>query len=95
MISEFENLSLGGNNAASNHGDPFTHTGKIRSVSNVDVEQVVIPILTWPQWLGLLLHFYGHCTVAFRADTWAAEDVDWYTSKEDGVAVGDTGEFLL
>uniref|UniRef100_A0A2H1V5N3 SFRICE_016484 n=1 Tax=Spodoptera frugiperda TaxID=7108 RepID=A0A2H1V5N3_SPOFR len=25
MISEFENLSLGGNNAASNHGDPFTH----------------------------------------------------------------------
>lgn len=27
MISEFENLSLGGNNAASNHGDPFTHTG--------------------------------------------------------------------
>lgn len=27
MLSEFENLSLGGNNAASNHGDPFTHTG--------------------------------------------------------------------
>ncbi|CAH2106281.1 unnamed protein product [Euphydryas editha] len=26
MISEFENLSLGGNNAASNHADPFTHT---------------------------------------------------------------------
>ncbi|XP_026317640.1 cytohesin-1-like, partial [Hyposmocoma kahamanoa] len=26
MISEFENLSLGGNNAASNHGDPFSHT---------------------------------------------------------------------
>ncbi|CAG5050210.1 unnamed protein product [Parnassius apollo] len=25
MISEFENLSLGGNNAASNHADPFTH----------------------------------------------------------------------
>lgn len=29
MISEFENLSLGGNNAASNHGDPFTHTGNL------------------------------------------------------------------
>ncbi|CAH3910411.1 unnamed protein product [Pieris brassicae] len=26
MISEFENLSLGGNNAASSHADPFTHT---------------------------------------------------------------------
>ncbi|KOB74018.1 putative Cytohesin-1 [Operophtera brumata] len=26
MISDFENLSLGGNNAASNHGDPYTHT---------------------------------------------------------------------
>ncbi|KPJ12791.1 hypothetical protein RR48_10421 [Papilio machaon] len=26
MISEFENLSLGGNNTASNHADPFTHT---------------------------------------------------------------------
>lgn len=29
MISEFENLSLGGNNAASNHGDPFTHAGNL------------------------------------------------------------------
>lgn len=28
MISDFENLSLGGNNATSNHGDPFTHAGK-------------------------------------------------------------------
>lgn len=27
MISEFENLSLGGSNAATNHADPFTHTG--------------------------------------------------------------------
>lgn len=27
MISEFENLSLGGNNTASNHADPFNHTG--------------------------------------------------------------------
>ncbi|KAI8436059.1 hypothetical protein MSG28_004180 [Choristoneura fumiferana] len=26
MISEFENLSLGGTNATSNHGDPFPHT---------------------------------------------------------------------
>lgn len=28
MISEFENLSLGGNTAANNHADPFMHTGK-------------------------------------------------------------------
>lgn len=29
MLSEFENLSLAGSNTASNHGDPFTHTGNI------------------------------------------------------------------
>lgn len=32
MLSEFENLSLGGNNAASSHADPFTHTGNYVSV---------------------------------------------------------------
>ncbi|CAG9786092.1 unnamed protein product [Diatraea saccharalis] len=26
MISDFENLSLSGNNPANNHGDPFSHT---------------------------------------------------------------------
>lgn len=46
MISDFENLSLGGNNTASNHGDPFTHTGKIHNYISVDVEQVVFPIIT-------------------------------------------------
>lgn len=29
MISEFENLSLSGNNTATNHADPFTHTGNL------------------------------------------------------------------
>lgn len=44
MISEFENLSLGGNNAASNHGDPFTHTGNLRHIPIIDVEQVVFQL---------------------------------------------------
>lgn len=45
MISEFENLSLGGNNATNNHGDPFTHTGKYFLIFKqymVDVEQQVV-----------------------------------------------------
>lgn len=35
MISEFENLSLGGNNTATNHADPFTHTGKLAIIKSI------------------------------------------------------------
>lgn len=38
MISEFENLSLGGTNATSNHGDPFPHTGNLSGFSSVYVD---------------------------------------------------------
>lgn len=51
MLSEFENLSLGGNNAATNHGDPFTHTGNWRFCF-CRRRSSCFPIITWPQWLG-------------------------------------------
>lgn len=67
MISEFENLSLGGNNAASHHGDPFSHTGNWR-LCFCRRRASCFPIITWPQWLGFIIHYIYMGTALFVSE---------------------------